>query len=230
MKVESHLLGTLIETDFVQVLLGNRNSQISQLQKSFPGVQFKRVKQVHGDKVTHTSPHTIDFSFEADAHSTSQANLGLCIATADCIPVMIYHHEPRWACAIHAGWRGVEKRIVPKAIASLIRSQCRPEDMLLFVGPHIQASSFEVGNDVRDKLLNSIRSPDDSLWVPSAQEGKSKVDLHQILKLQLEESGVRLENVFFELVDTVTDQGYHSFRRDKENSGRQLSFLSLKNA
>lgn len=227
MKIEQHSLGTLIETNSILALFGNKNSQVSNLQSSFPQIHFKRIKQVHGDRAVHTSPHSIDFSSEADAHYTSEKNLGLCIATADCIPVIIYNSQPTWIACIHAGWRGVEKRIVPKTISALVRNGCKADQMQIFVGPHIQKPSFEVGNDVRDLLLKSFNGEKDSVWESISSE-KSKVDLNQILKFQLMESGISLENAFFEMKDTVTDQDYHSFRRDRENSGRQLTFVALK--
>lgn len=227
MKIDSHPLGTLIETDFFSVLLGNREANISNLQTHFQNIRFKRIKQVHGDRTVHTSPQAVDFSAEADAHYTNDKGLGLCIATADCIPVFLYNHQPRWICGIHAGWRGVEKKIVPKAIGNLKRSGCSLETLQVFVGPHIQRPSFEVGNDVRDLLLKSFKGSKDGLCEEISKD-KSKVDLHQILKLQLIEAGINLENTFFEVKDTVTDLNYHSFRRDKENSGRQLSYITLK--
>ncbi len=227
MNIDFHPLGALIETNYYQILLGNRESQISGLQQHFPQVNFKRIKQVHGDRTVHTSPQMLDFSSEADAHYTSDKGVGLCISTADCIPLFFYNHQPRWICAIHAGWRGIEKRIVPKAIANLKRNGCKPEELQVFVGPHIQKFSFEVGNDVRDQLLRSFDGPHEAVW-SATEEKKSKVDLHQILMFQLMESEVSLQNTYFELKDTVSDPQYHSFRRDKENSGRQLSFIVLK--
>lgn len=227
MKVDQHSLGTLIETDFYLGFFGNKNSQIAQLQQAFPQINFKRIKQVHKDRVVHTSPHSIDFSSEADAHYTSEKNLGLCISTADCIPILIYNHEPRWIAGIHAGWRGVENRIVPKTIAALAKNGCKPESLQIAVGPHIQYPSFEVGNDVKELLLKCFEGEKDKVWQKISDQ-KSKVNLHEILKYQLIESQVELENTFFEFKDTVTDLEYHSFRRDKENSGRQISFISLK--
>jgi YfiH family protein len=226
MKIESRSLGTLIETNSFRALLGGRDGQIDNLKLTFPKIQFKRIKQVHGDRIIHTSPHSIDFSSEADAHYTNERNLGLCISTADCIPLLLFHPNPMWISIVHAGWRGVEKRIVPKTISHLKKLGCQPGKMQILVGPHIQKSSFEVENKVRDQLLKSCNSSDSSYWEKISDE-KSKVDLNLILKSQLLEMGIDMGLTFFEMKDTVTDQNYHSFRRDKDNSGRQLSFISL---
>jgi YfiH family protein len=226
-KIETKDYGTLIESDFFIALFGNRNSQISALEPAFPALKMKRIKQVHGNRVIHTSPHSIDFSNEADAHYTNEKGLALCIATADCMPIFIYHHEPQWVVSIHAGWRGIENRILIRSIETLVRNGCKLEKLQIFVGPHIQKTSFEVGNDVRDQLLKSFKGDKNSVWEKSS-ELKSHVNLSEILKFQLAEAGCNLDQTFFEMKDTVTDTEFHSYRRDKEASGRQLSFIALK--
>jgi hypothetical protein len=227
MKVEDSKLGTIIDTNQFAILFGNRNSTSEEIQKLFPDVRLKRIKQVHGDLVIHTSPHAIDFSREADAHYSNEQNIALGIATADCIPVMMFHSNPRWVAAIHAGWRGVQNRIVPKAISQLVKLGCKPERISVFAGPHIQRPSFEVGNDVRDQLLACSPLRDGSVW-SRIDDAKSHVDLHEILKAQLIEAQIDLQNCFFEMKDTVQDRNYHSFRRDKQEAGRQISLIFLK--
>lgn len=227
MRIESTEIGTVIESNLFTILFGNRHSNSETIAKLFPEIKLKRIKQVHGDVVIHTNPHAIDFSREADAHYSNERSIALGIATADCIPVMLFHENPKWVASIHAGWRGVENRIVPKTIAHLIKLGCKPENISVFAGPHIQKPSFDVGNDVRDKLLMSCKAKDPNTTTAINNE-KSLVDLNWILKSQLIESGVDLQNTFFEMKDTVKDSTYHSFRRDKEEAGRQLSLIFLK--
>lgn len=227
MKIENSEIGTVIETNQFTILFGNRHSNSDSIGKLFPAVKLKRIKQVHGDVVIHTNPHAIDFSREADAHYSNEKNIGLVIATADCIPVMLFHANPRWVASIHAGWRGIENRIVPKTIAQMIKVGCKPENISVFAGPHIQKPSFEVGDDVRDRLLKSCKTRD-AAASSNINDSKSLVDLNWILKNQLIESGIELQNCFFELKDTVQDHNYHSFRRDKQEAGRQLSLIFLK--
>jgi len=227
MKIEDSKIGTVIETNQFTILFGNRNSNAEEIQKLFPDIKLKRIKQVHGNQIIHTNPHAIDFSREADAHYSNESKIALGIATADCIPVILFHENPRWVASIHAGWRGVQNRIVPKAIAQFAKLGCKPENISVFAGPHIQKPNFEVGNDVRDQLLASSLLKDASIW-SAINETKSRVDLHEILNAQLLESGIEMEKCFFELKDTVQDTAYHSFRRDKQEAGRQISLIFLK--
>lgn len=209
------------------VFFGDKSSNIQILIEQFSEFNFKRIKQVHGDKSVHTSPHSIDFSKEADAHYTGERKLALTIATADCIPVMIYHPEPRWISAIHAGWRGVLNRIVIKNIDSLKRNGCKANQMKIFIGPHIGFESFEVENSIRDQLLATSSRVLANAHRPS-RDGRSLVSLIDILRAQLEDAGVESVNIQSQIENTVTNIDYHSYRRDKENSGRQLSFIALK--
>ncbi len=220
--------GTSIETEGFTALFGNRNGVYTDIKSEFPNFNFKRIKQTHGDRIVHTSPHSIDFASEADAHFTGESKLALCISTADCIPVLIYSKNPRLVSAIHAGWRGVANRITIKTIQNLIRQGCKSNELLVLIGPHIGSNSFQVKNDVRDQLLKSakITEPED---VVSRQDGEfCHVDLLKILLSQLSKAGIESNNIGQHVTDTFTDLNYNSFRRDRENSGRQLSWIALK--
>ena len=204
--------------------LGRKISDINFLKTKYPEINFKRIRQTHGKRVVHTSIHSIDFAQEADAHYTSEKNLGLCISTADCIPALIYHENPRWIAAIHAGWRGVENQILKATVQQLQRLNCKPEEMKVFVGAHIQKQSFEVEADVKDKLIR-ISKPE---FADQISASKYLVDLHRIFEFQMKNLNINLDNVIWEKIDTVTSNEHHSFRRDKEASGRMLSFISLR--
>jgi polyphenol oxidase len=208
----------------IKLHFGEKNSDIDYLVETFPDIKFKRVRQTHGKRIVHTSIHAIDFAQEADAHYTSDLNLGLCISTADCIPAFIYSENPRWIAAIHAGWRGVENEILKATVQQLVRLGCSPNQLKVFVGPHIQKNSFEVEEDVKNRLI-SISRPE---FAEQVSEKKFLVDLHRIFEFQMKDLGIDLANVTWSKIDTVTSTEHHSFRRDREDSGRMLSFIALR--
>lgn len=230
MQVKAHELGTLIETSDFIAFFGNRNAQVENLKKSFPEINFKRVHQVHGDETCETHSDSVDFAIKADAHWSAEKNLALCISTADCTPVLFYSPDMTLICGIHAGWRGVVQRIIPKAIEKVIPNASLRKNLQVFIGPHIQMNSFEVENSIRDEILTTCKlefrqSP--NLW-KSTRPDKSLVDLHSVVKFQIAGFGIDQKNVWEELKDTRTDSNYHSYRRDKAASGRQQSFIVLK--
>ncbi|WP_374031546.1 polyphenol oxidase family protein [Bdellovibrio bacteriovorus] len=98
----------------------------------------------------------------------------------------------------------------------------------VIIGPHIQKNSFEVGNDVRDQILSSLGplSPAErAQYFQNLEDGKSLVDLNLVVRTQLEQEGLNLDRLFDLHIDTVTNNEFHSYRRDKEKSGRQISFI-----
>ena len=223
---ETHL-GYEIQHGPFRVLFGGVEAQHANLEKAYPQVQFARIKQIHSDKVVTTDAVLPQSDWQiADAHISKKANLGLCISTADCVPLMIYDHKTKWMGSIHAGWRGVATKIISNTIAALVNEGCKPQDLEVFVGPHIQKNSFEVGNDVRDQILSSINfaaSDEESLFHQKLSAEKSLVDIHQVVKEQLIQNQIPNDQVHALFIDTFTDKRFHSHRRDKEKAGRQLS-------
>lgn len=224
-------LGYLIETPELLLLMGGVKANFINLQASYPQYEFLRVKQTHSDIVVESNDVKLDYQIEADAHFTSLIGTALCISTADCIPVFVFDSERKTIAGIHAGWRGVANQIVPKTLQRLFREGSLPENLKLFVGPHIQKNSFEVGASVRDELLQtvdlSVENAGASI-LTSLSEEKGLLDLNQILHLQLKRHHISEEQIFDFQLDTFIDPRFHSHRRDKERAGRQLSFICMK--
>ncbi len=66
------------------------------------------------------------------------------------------HPATQLIVGIHAGWRGVANRILPKSIARMHALGAPNQEVHVIIGPHIQKNSFEVNFDVRDSILTSI--------------------------------------------------------------------------
>ena len=54
-------------------------------------------------------PHT-----PGDAMATIESGAALAVGVADCFPVLIAEPKSGAIAAVHAGWRGVHKKIIPK--------------------------------------------------------------------------------------------------------------------
>lgn len=222
--------GTIIETEQFVAFFGKKNSEVGKLHELFPQFHLRRIKQVHGNAVVESTSKENDFDQVADAHYTTEQELGLCVVTADCIPVLISCASPRLVCGIHAGWRGVANRIIPTAIHQLIAKGARAEDLSVLIGPHIQQDSFEVDRPVEEELLRAADVPAAEVVkrISTKSGEKSYVDLRGIVFAQLAEFEISPEQVKTLFIDTKTNPEYHSFRRDRENSGRQVSFIVMK--
>ena len=138
---------------------------------------------------------------------------------------MIHEKVSGKIASIHAGWRGVENQIVLKSLKSLAESVDRPT-FEIWIGPHILQKSFEVQNDVLDLLLKSSYAADkNSLFITT--ESGFMVDLKNIIESQIAYSKFSIASTYTLDIDTKTDLRFHSFRRDKAASGRNLSFITL---
>ncbi|WP_413289376.1 polyphenol oxidase family protein [Bdellovibrio sp. HCB337] len=228
MKITETNLGFLIETPKITALLGGEKSQILNLKSSFESLDFIRVKQTHSDIVVHSKDLALDYQVEADSHFTELSKTALCISTADCIPVLLYDPVSEIIAAVHAGWRGVANQIVPKTFARLAHSGVKSENTHVIIGPHIQMASFEVSHQVRDDILSTIdfgTTEKESIYHRNLNHEKALVDLNQVMRTQLQNSGVLFDNLYNLHIDTFVDPRFHSHRRDKEKAGRQLSFI-----
>jgi YfiH family protein len=119
---------------------------------------------------------------------------GICIgvSTADCIPIIIYDPINHCAAAVHAGWRGTVKRIAEKTarqMYSFYRSDYG--EMQVMIGPGISLKNFEVGQEVYDEFLQA-GFPMERI---AAKYAKWHIDLPLCNRLQLEQLGVRPENI-----------------------------------
>jgi YfiH family protein len=213
--------------------MGGINANFENLKKSYPSIDFARIKQIHSDAIVETENCVLDYQQIADAHYSKSASVGLCVSTADCMPVFLIHPSSNLIAGIHAGWRGIANRIIPKTIARLHAMGAPNHEIQIIIGPHIQKPSFEVGFDVRDLILSSIGHAavaSNDIFFENTTLNKSLVDLNQVAKEQLLQEGITQDNVFDLHIDTFRNPLFHSHRRDKENAGRQLSFISRNNA
>lgn len=230
-----HSQGHVYEDALVTVFFGDRRSEMNDVALSFPDFRLITIRQTHSDLVV-LSPFEGETP-EADAHMTRDRRLGLCIRTADCVPVMVEDPETGFVAAIHAGWKGVENEIVRKTIAKLASfspdSGSALKQARAWIGPHIGVTSFEVGLDVAAKLeaaFDAVRgfSSEETVVKPHLEENKRYVDLSAIVRAQLRSSNIDSSRTRELVIDTVVSDQHCSFRRDRDKAGRQVSFIALK--
>ncbi len=228
MNIEQTNLGFEIKTPHHTLLMGGKLANFENIKAAYPSIEFTRIKQIHSDVIVESENSVLDYQQIADAHYTRAANLGLCISSADCIPLFMIHPATDLIVGIHAGWRGVANRIISKSIARMHALGAPNQEVHVIIGPHIQKSSFEVSFDVRDTILSSIghaAAGTNDMYYENISAEKALVDLNQIAKEQLIQAGIPFDNVYGLQLDTFSNLDFHSHRRDKEKAGRQLSFI-----
>ena len=154
--------------------------------------------------------------------------VGVCIgvSTADCIPVLLYDSKHRAVCAIHAGWRGTQQRIVEKAVKAMTETYgSKANDLQAEIGPGIGLDSFEVGDEVYD----AFQQAGFDMAAISEHREKWHINLPQCNKMQLMSMGVKADHIG--ISDICTYKAHDTFfsaRRLGINSGRIFTGIMLK--
>ena len=108
--------------------------------------------QVHGRGVVEvTAPWQV--RPEADAMVTRMPDIGLCILTADCVPVLFADADAGVVGAAHAGWKGALAGVTEATVEAMCILGARREAIQAAIGPAIQQASYEVGPEFEARFL-----------------------------------------------------------------------------
>lgn len=170
-----------------------------------------------------------------DAVMTDVEGVCVGVSTADCIPILLYEPTRKVACAVHAGWRGTAKRIVEKAIHTMVITyKINPQNLRAIICPGISLDSFEVGDEVFCQFaeanfpMETIARKQPALKPEYAAQEKWHIDLPICNKLQMESMGVKPENIKDIAIDTYTHADeYFSARRQDPDTGRIFSGIII---
>ena len=203
---------------FTTCLTNGLSSQkiLSDLFKKYKidGSLLADVNQVHSNKIL-----VVDKSGnygDADGIITSPTdNLVLLIKTADCIPIFIYDNITRNYGIVHAGWRGVKKKIHLKAIEKFIGLGSHKNNLNFVMGPSIKACCYEVGTEMLDYFGTSVIEKNGSFFL----------DLNKSVTSDFVNIGIVKDKIKIDSICTYENKHLHSFRRDREKSGRMLSVI-----
>ena len=175
------------------------------------------VNQIHSDKVLVVNRPGNHGDADGLIKSGDQ-NLILFIKTADCVPIFIYDDVNNNYGIVHAGWRGAKKKIHLKAIDNFIDLGSDLNNLNFIMGTYIKPCCYEVGKEMVDDFKGSIIEKNNSYYL----------DLNKSIKVDLVKKGVESNKIKIDNSCTFGDSTLHSYRRDKESSGRMLSCIVVK--
>ena len=181
-----------------------------------------------------TGEHGI-FSTElenVDGLITDKTNKSLSLVFADCTPIYLFDKNKNVIAAIHSGWEGTLKQIIKGAVNKMIKEfSCNPKDIICAIGPTIRKCHFEVDEDVKDRFCNMFKDICKEEQFVRKAENKQKyyIDTVYLNKQMLIDSGIPEQNIIDSNICTVCNNKIlHSYRVEKENSGRSTAIISLK--
>ena len=143
--------------------------------------------QIHSAKVvTVTEPWRT--RPQADAMVTDRPGLGLCILSADCVPVLFADAEAGIIGAAHAGWKGALAGVCEEALPAMEALGAERSQIVAAIGPAIQQASYEVGPEFRDTFVGE-QEWTDRLFV-AGRNDRSHIDLTGYVEAGLTREGV----------------------------------------
>jgi len=151
---------------------------------------------------------------EGDALITNRPGVAVAVRTADCYPILLADARHRAVAAVHAGWRGTAAHIVREALEKMRNEfDTTPADVFAAIGPGIGVCCYEVGPEVAREFGVS---------------GRTHLDLAEANRRQLINAGVPEAQIEVTGGCTFCDaERFHSYRRDKQNAGRMISYIRI---
>lgn len=165
-----------------------------------------------------------EFIKNTDGLVTDEKNLFLTITVADCLPIYFFDSKKEVVGLVHIGWREAKKNIVSEMIKLMIKNfSSNPEDILIYIGPHIQKCHFEV----RDDMINKFKEYKNAVI---ERDNKVFINLSEVVTMQLLEVGILSKNIEISQECTYCSENkYFSYRRDKlKNLEAMVAYIGLK--
>jgi YfiH family protein len=163
-----------------------------------------------------------------DGFYTNEVGVMLSLCFADCVPLFFIAPEKSLIGVAHAGWKGTVNDIGGKMISRWIHDEgVNPKEIRVAIGPSIGACCYTVDYRVISAINKNIveKYP---LPYTLVSEGQYKLDLKQLNKYLLLESGIKEENITVSQQCTSCEEDvFFSHRRDEGKTGRMLSFIGI---
>jgi polyphenol oxidase len=198
-----------------------------------------RLKQVHGNVVL--TPQEIaakllvgrddveDDLVMGDGVKSDRSQQGVWVASADCTPVLIADVKTGQVVAVHAGWRGTAKKIVPVAIERLLDDGSQIKDLRIAMGPAIAGEVYQVSRETAAevgatisratepaKIVETLLELPNSPILPDSMPDKVRLDVRRVNAIQLANLGIGSEQIAIASYCTFqTPEYFFSYRREK---------------
>lgn len=175
------------------------------------------------------TPDTLKIS--ADGLITNISKIPLMVMAADCNLILMADIKKRVIAAVHAGWKGVLKKIELSAV-NMFKSKYDSDlkDILVFIGPSIRKCCFKVTKETHDLFFNTYKN---NLPVKKKKNSLDDIDYYfidlvKLIKNNLINSGISKNNIFDTGLCTFCNEDnlFFSYRKEKI-TGRHAGIIML---
>ena len=194
-----------------------------------------RPNQTHTDRVEKIEDGDEGMYLEkfdnVDGLITNKKNKVLMLGFGDCTPLLFYDPVKNVIANTHSGWKGTLQSIGLKTVQKMQDEfECKVEDIICFIGPHVRKCHFEVDNEVKELFFNEFKNLKDieDIIIYNKEKDKYYIDTTKINKQVLLNIGLKEENIIDSNICTVCNSDIcHSYRIEKELSGRAVTIIEL---
>ena len=185
--------------------------------------------QVHGTEIIYAPDAKT--KQRADGSFSDVTGIVCVVMTADCLPILICNKAGTEVAAVHAGWRGLCNGVVRNALEYFSGSN---SDLLVYLGPAIGASVYEVGPEVLAQFRSMAQSDNHSKHITAAftyssadsQSDRLNCNLYSLAIAELSACGVN--QIYGGDYCTFSEPDrFYSYRRDGV-TGRHAALIWLK--
>jgi YfiH family protein len=180
--------------------------------------------QTHSSNVEVIEENTDIYLNDVDGFITQRKDIVIFTKYADCLPIYIYDKKNEVFGCVHSGWQGTFKGIIIKAINLMQkRFKSKLENIKIAFGIGISYEKYEVSLEFYEKFQKNFKEEvlNNTFFF---EEGKYYFDNQKLNYNLLLELGIKKENIITN--DLCTYVGpFHSYRRDKEGSGRNGAYI-----
>lgn len=173
---------------------------------------------------------------QGDASMTQLPGQVCCVLTADCLPLLVARPSTGQIAAIHAGWRGLLAGVIEKTLTRIHQCESKGDDLwMIWCGPAIGTSAFEVGGEVRDQFMSHASASVQAFVMSSVGIDKWFADLRRLalgriqawaekINLESQRASVQVEIAIDPQCVYTESNRYFSYRRDGK-TGRMASLI-----
>ena len=172
---------------------------------------------------------SVEQSVEGDGLVTTTRGIAIGVLGADCAPILFVDAENGVVGAAHGGWKGAVGGITDEVIKVMTELGAEIPRIRCAIGPAIQRASYEVGDDLREKVF-SHSSLKPEKFFDRGNPGHWLFDLPGYIAARVRAAGVH--DVDSLGLDTYADsERFFSFRRachqERIEYGRQMGVIAL---
>ncbi|MFK8184815.1 MAG: peptidoglycan editing factor PgeF [Phormidesmis sp.] len=213
-----------------------------------------RVKQVHSGDVL--LPSEIEAQIEkglpalpdgtvaafplADGIVTERTGQSAWACSADCTPALVCDVSNGRGAAVHAGWRGTSKKILPMTLSRMMAQGSDRKNLRVALGPAIEGRVYQVGEEVAcevgitvapkiesHRLIEHLLEVENPPILSDPEEGKVRLDVRRINQMQVEQMGLASEQIAIAPHCTYQEpDNFFSYRRTQEKKVQWAGIVS----